>query len=97
MARYIDADAFIKMMEERCDHTASLDEWVLAVCRGGIKTMPTVELIRCKECQHYVNVRNRLTVNGSQGKCESLGMTYTHSEWYCGNAERRDDDGKNKN
>lgn len=49
------------------------------------------ELIRCKNCQHYVNVRNRLTVNESFGECERFGL-YTYSEWYCGNAERREDD-----
>lgn len=40
--RLIDGDAYIKMMEEKCDHESSLDEWVLKVCRGGVNIMPTV-------------------------------------------------------
>ena len=40
--RLIDGDAYIKMMEEKCDHESSLDEWVLKVCRGGVSIMPTV-------------------------------------------------------
>lgn len=50
--RLIDADAFIKMMEEKCDHDAALDELVLRVCRGGINMMPTIEVpqwIPCSE------------------------------------------------
>lgn len=31
--RLIDGDAYIKMIEEKCDHELSLDEWVLKVCR----------------------------------------------------------------
>lgn len=66
-------------------------EYIVKVYDGIIAYGEAVELIRCKNCKHYVDIRNRLTVNGSQGKCESLGMMYTHSEWYCGNAERRED------
>ena len=40
--RLIDGDAYVKMMEEKCDHESSLDEWVLKVCRGGVSIMPTV-------------------------------------------------------
>lgn len=55
MARLIDADAYIEMMEEKCDHEAELDEIILSVCRGGIKQMPTidaVEVVRCKDCKY---------------------------------------------
>ena len=69
-----------------------MTEYIVKVYGDGIIASEAVELIRCKDCKHYVDVRNRLTVNGSQGKCESLGMMYTHSEWYCGNAERREND-----
>ena len=50
--RLIDADALIKMMEEKCNHDAVLDELVLRVCRGGINLMPTIEVpqwIPCSE------------------------------------------------
>ncbi len=41
--RLIDADAFIQMMEEKCDPKSTLDPWVLSVCRGGVKMMPTAQ------------------------------------------------------
>lgn len=43
--RLIDADAFIQMMEEKCDPESTLDPWVLSVCRGGVKMMPTVDAV----------------------------------------------------
>ncbi len=45
MGRLIDADAFIQMMEEKCDPESTLDPWVLSVCRGGVKIMPTVDAV----------------------------------------------------
>lgn len=40
--RLIDADAYISMMEGKCDYEKALDPYVLSVCRGGIKLMPTI-------------------------------------------------------
>lgn len=40
--RLIDADAYVSMMEEKCDYAKSLDPYVLSICRGGIKLMPTI-------------------------------------------------------
>lgn len=40
--RLIDADAYVSMMEEKCDYEKALDPYVLSVCRGGIKLMPTI-------------------------------------------------------
>lgn len=45
MSRLIDADAFVQMMEEKCDPESTLDPWVLSVCRGGVKMMPTVDAV----------------------------------------------------
>lgn len=33
--RLVDADAYISMMEEKCDYKKALDPYVLSVCRGG--------------------------------------------------------------
>lgn len=43
--RLIDADAFIEMMEEKCDPKSILDPWVFRVCRGGVTIMPTVDAV----------------------------------------------------
>ena len=40
--KLIDADAYVSMMEEKCDYEKALDPYVLSVCRGGIKLMPTI-------------------------------------------------------
>lgn len=40
--RLIDADAYVSMMEGKCDYEKALDPYVLSVCRGGIKLMPTI-------------------------------------------------------
>lgn len=50
----------------------------------AVNKIESVEIIHCKECEHYVNVRNRLTVNGSFGECERFGF-HTYDGWYCRN------------
>ena len=40
--RLVDADAYVSMMEGKCDYEKALDPYVLSVCRGGIKLMPTI-------------------------------------------------------
>ena len=40
--RLIDADAYVSRMEEKCDYEKALDPYVMSVCRGGIKLMPTI-------------------------------------------------------
>ena len=40
--RLVDADAYVSMMEEKCDYGKALDPYALSVCRGGIKLMPTI-------------------------------------------------------
>jgi hypothetical protein len=40
--RLIDADAYVSMMEGKCDYEKALDQCVLSICRGGIKLMPTI-------------------------------------------------------
>ena len=81
--RLIDADAFIQMMEEKCDPKSTLDPWVLSVCRGGVKMMPTVDavpVVRCKDCLH-----NRA--------CEIQYHAQAGDLFFCGAAERKDGDG----
>ena len=46
--RLIDANAFIKMMEEKCDTESAFDLLVLSVCRGGVKIMPTIDAVQVR-------------------------------------------------
>ena len=89
--RLIDADAFIKMMEEKCDPESTLDPWVLSVCRGGVKIMPTVDavpVVRCKDCRYF----GMLKVSPlSNAMC--LKHTFTHTpDDFCSRGERKDGD-----
>ena len=90
--RLIDADAFIQMMEEKCDPESTLDPWVLSVCRGGVKMMPTVDavpVVRCKDCKHYQFADNRAF--GFPVKlCEWTGFEDVDDEDFCSRGERKD-------
>lgn len=80
--RLINADAFIKMMEEKCDPESTLDPWVLSVCRGGVKIMPTVDavpVIRCKDCKSF-----------SHGYCRFHEAKFVNPKAYCFWGERKD-------
>lgn len=96
--RLIDADAFIKMMEEKCDPESTLDPWVLSVCRGGVKMMPTVDavpVVRCAVCTHFqCNMRGDGTLpkgvdefecRNGRGGCDPMG--------FCDEGERKGGDG----
>ena len=76
--RLIDADAFIKMMEEKCDHDAALDELVLRVCRGGINMMPLIDSItECSKCKHCDKDSPNNYMYCKVWKRETAG------NWYC--------------
>ncbi len=101
MGRLIDADAFIQMMEEKCDPESTLDPWVLSVCRGGVKIMPTVDavpVVRCKDCKHRPTGTNRDDLEFPDDRCPCQCEDFWYSwkpsdDWFCGNGERKDGDG----
>ena len=88
--RLIDADAFIQMMEEKCDPESTLDPWVLSVCRGGVKMMPTVDaisVVRCRDCKHNPKY--------TWFECPMVNLTEKQrpeTAW-CWKGERKDGDG----
>ena len=87
MGRLIDADAFIQMMEEKCDPESTLDPWVLRVCRGGVKMMPTVDavpVVRCQDCKWYQPDADKWC-----GYFECMGF---EPDDYCSQGERKDGD-----
>lgn len=88
--RLIDADAFIQMMEEKCDPESTLDPWVLSVCRGGVKMMPTVDavpVVRCRDCKYFDSGTDE------DGKLffKCLGWVYggTSEDDFCSHGERK--------
>lgn len=98
--RLIDADAFIQMMEEKCDPESTLDPWVLSVCRGGAKMMPTVDAVPVRHGR-WIRVYSRPGVFKYLGwTCDQCGQRTGNEyapQWYkfCPNCgARMDGDGK---
>lgn len=44
------------------------------------------EIVRCKDCKHY------MTVHCSCDGCCISGDWYSHGDWHCADGERRDND-----
>lgn len=99
MARLIDADAFIKMMEEKCDHEAELDEIILSVCRGGIKQMPTVDAVEVVHGEWIRKEYNsdypyyRMECSNCGGRMPRDQMTKEYYSDYCQNCGAKMDGG----
>jgi len=56
------------------------------VDRKGLKiVVEKTELILCKDCQYWEKQKNSL-----QGRCCLLQM-YPKGEWFCGNAQKKED------
>lgn len=87
MAKYIDKADIVKLISECMFDLSDSDD--LTKMFAEVDELPSVEIIHCKECEHYFDTRN--IVGCSVGKCEELGLLYTNGEWYCGNAKRRKD------
>ena len=98
--RLIDADAFIQMMEEKCDPESTLDPWVLSVCRGGVKMMPTVDAVKVVHGRWIDIDTETYTWKIRCGRCGhersmmSTGKTYP---MYCENCDARMDGKGNGN
>lgn len=75
MARYIDADKFVKQFERALEHQqkyglynhAKLTEYVIKAIENE-PTADVVEVVRCKDCIHAQNI--------------PLGLCYLHTEPY---------------
>lgn len=80
--RLIDADAFIQMMEEKCDPESTLDPWVLSVCRGGVKMMPTVDAVPVR---HGKWVDDSNGIEGAWNYCSVCGEQAIDLYDYCPN------------
>ena len=92
--RLIDADAFIQMMEEKCDPESTLDPWVLSVCRGGVKMIPTVDAVPVRHGR-WVMMEGELAFWDERSEC---GKKILHRTPYydfcpnCGADMRKDGD-----
>lgn len=55
----------------------------LEFCIATLSTMPTAELIHCKDCEWWTKQDKSI-----QGRCELMQM-YPTGGWFCGNAQKR--------
>lgn len=92
MIEYVDKQAILNIIASF--RTPYRKEVRVEDIYDAVNKVEPVEIIHCKDCGHYVNVRDSLTVNCSFGECDCEGFfgLHTYSEWYCGNAERRKDE-----
>lgn len=102
MRRYIDADALINKLDERCD---AICQWTkkerevmcgacpLATAFDEVEEFPTadvVEVIPCKDCFYAkpYNKKWRLPINENRLWCEHHNEE-KEPNWFCADAVRR--------
>lgn len=95
ISRKATIDALFELYEYQRDidptEAADLVRQGIYLAEKKIEQLPSAqpEIIHCKECASYGNVRK--IVGGTIGMCGSLEFC-TFGDWYCGNAERRTDE-----
>ena len=55
MSRYIDVDAVTKepwFVEFRGDTIDDIAEQIIKACKHIVKTAPTIDIVRCRECRY---------------------------------------------
>ena len=110
MARLIDADALkaaMKAVKSGLDFPLSTYlKRIIAMILDGAPTVDAIPVVRCKDCKHKP-IDNREMDNDMTGfaiefpdglcpcQCEDGWYNwYPTNDWFCGNGERRDDDGR---
>ena len=95
MARYIDADAFLKDETKRCGcvplvGSCTTDNESLAYQLAKAPTADVVEVVRCKECKHatFYSCRNDTCYKGIICEYE-IGTN--DENFFCSYGERRTD------
>lgn len=86
MSRYVNLDEEIKAMYFDEEHEEwNLKEETIESALNHVDCYNVFELVRCKDCKWWTQVNNSL-----QGRCGLLLM-YPTREWYCANAERKEE------
>ena len=77
---------FRRVVEATTNNNAYNEGFVdaLEFCIATLSTMPTAELIHCKDCEWWTKQDKSL-----QGRCELMQM-YPTGEWFCGNAQKKE-------
>lgn len=89
--RLVDADGFIKKL--------AISPLVQEAMRKALNHMPTVEVVRCKDCKHKPTgsgVNHDINFPEQDYRCPCRCEDYWYSwmpddDWFCANGERRED------
>ena len=84
MPRLIDANEIIKFDHQHYDYMSD-EFYVLVRDIENAPTVDAVEVVRCKDCKWSVSL------DGILG-CRWHGFYETGSDWFCADAERREDE-----
>ena len=61
------------------------DSWIDKAYDLAISALEQPEIIHCRDCEWWTKQQDSI-----QGRCARYGM-YPTGEWFCGNAERREE------
>ena len=86
--RLIDADELLELYANTDELDISNYDVKVAVMRQNILDMPTIDIVRCKECIHK---RQALSTEQGATGCELIRGTF-YEDFTCKCGERRKDD-----
>jgi hypothetical protein len=91
MAEYINKEELIKA----CDYAVCYedDEETFGISEARIDLMPTIDIVRCKECKNYSENIIWETESRPQYFCIKNDH-YCKDDWYCAGGGRRQKGGK---
>lgn len=92
MSKYIDLKLALNKLWRLCeeDIDAELPEaFDFSRAREALIDLPTIDIVRCKECKHW---DNRFGLTDTEGSCEYRGGKYnfTDADYYCASGEREE-------
>lgn len=95
MARYIDADNLVSVLEILCDKGGDIRyweqlKWIVADC----PTADVVKVVRCKDCKQYewyIKAHYKNGVEVESHECRKYKMAVA-PDWFCADGERNDDE-----
>ena len=82
MSRYIEADALEEKAKQYSLGYYEADEWAVPLCE--ISEAPSIDIIRCKECEHRHKTDRGITY------CDCITYGFNHIEDdFCSHGERK--------
>ena len=96
MARLIDANALLRHKRKMSGAEFGGEFWDEAVLASDIKSAPTVdavEIVRCRDCKHYMPQKKSAHWENRANYCNRIVTIKTRPYDFCSYGERKDGDG----